>query len=547
MDGGALERLSASDVAGGAAARRPTPTGVTGKVCGDTAAKQKDIMQMLVMRRKKLAALNADTSAIIVGTAACGKSTLLRELLGRDDNKEPKETIGVEYTFATRETEMASGLKWELTGEHGRELRDQKTGRDLPAPPSGGRGLKNKKLADALKSKIEFEPIEWEEFGQNDLRPNHFIKVVVGPEQIRSFKKQHNLPDDSVEGGNSIVCFFKPSNKAEKRKDVAHLWEIGGGTAMKSLLEVPLTETTITNATMVIVADLSRPKEVFAGVEFWMDRLRERLRDIDKAYRATAAYKARGAQNKEGPTPSKIEELKERAAKRFGGGGRWPSGEHPDQALVGHTGINVIIVANKWDLFQKKDPQFLRVMSSCLRFLAHYNGASLLYCAKDSPDKLVDSFRKLLNTHLFSDAPVREKKMDPMKPILVPAGSDTYKSIGEPPFRGNAPEMQAIDPLEMWRRVFESWFETCAELPMGPQKLAANSFDKKYAEKAIDEALDKKQIELKQYRDAQKKDDEDSRREKRVGAPKPSSSRKPSVMKSSRSEAENCPPRAAAP
>ena len=89
------------------------------------------------------------------------------------------------------------------------------------------------------------------------------------------------------------------------RKDVAHLWEVGGGTVMQNLLDVPLTEASVKTATVVIVADLSKPEEVFAGVSYWLKRLRERLQVIDKKL-------------KEKEVTAKImDQLKERAAKRF--------------------------------------------------------------------------------------------------------------------------------------------------------------------------------------------------------------------------------------
>lgn len=43
-------------------------------------------------------------------------------------------------------------------------------------------------------------------------------------------------------------------------KEVCHLWEIGSGPALASLLDVPLSENTVKNVLVSIVVDLSKPK-----------------------------------------------------------------------------------------------------------------------------------------------------------------------------------------------------------------------------------------------------------------------------------------------
>lgn len=299
---------------GGKAADAPTGAGAKEK-------EPKDLMKMIVQQNKKQAAANADTSAIVVGTASCGKSTLLKGLLNKDE--EPKATLALEYSF---------------------------------------------------------------------VRPK------------------------ATESG---------------RKDVAHIWEIGGGTAMQNLLDVPLTESTVKTATVVIVADLSKPEEVFVGVSYWLERLRARLQDIDKVLKSKEA------------TAKVMDQLKERSAKRFdllrqqkgdqAEGGDKPAEKqsqerHPDYKFIKHTGVNVAIVATKWDMFEKKDSELKKIMGRCLRFLAHSNGASLIYCGKGEK-VLVDKFRLLLNHFLFKGPPLksREVSTNHLRPLLVPAGADTFK------------------------------------------------------------------------------------------------------------------------
>lgn len=301
-----------SPSAGAGAVRRAAPPGAVGgsKVAEAPggAGKEKDLLKMVVQQNKKQAAANADMSAIVVGTASCGKSTLLKGLLNKDE--EPKATLALEYSFVRKTT--------------------------------------------------------------------------------------------------------------DGRKDVAHLWEVGGGTAMQNMLDVPLTESSVKTATVVIVADLSKPEELFVGVSYWLDRLRLRLQDIDKVFKSKET------------TAKVMDQLKDRSAKRFGD-------KHPDninkegacgRGMIKHTGVNVIIVATKWDLFAKKDPELKKVMGRCLRFLAHMNGASLLYCGQGEK-LLVDKFRAILSHYLFKAPLVKTKETNHLKPLVVPAGSDTLEVIHE--------------------------------------------------------------------------------------------------------------------
>ena len=238
---------------------RPAPPGIDGGV-KPADAKEKDIMKLLVQQNKKQTASNADSCAIVVGTASCGKSTILRSLLHPsnasqgDKEQEPKPTLALEYSY--------------LRSEPSKSTESRKDG--------GRTG----------------EPGAW----------------------------------GAVQG--------------------AHIWEVGGGTAMQNLLDVPLTDQSVKNATLVIVADLSKPKEVWAGVTYWLERLRTRLQDIDKVLKSKEA------------TAKMMEQLKDRGAKRFGE-------KHPDnvkdgdpttcgRGMIKHTGIHVVIVATKYDVFVKR-------------------------------------------------------------------------------------------------------------------------------------------------------------------------------------------------
>jgi hypothetical protein len=94
-------------------------------------------------------------------------------------------------------------------------------------------------------------------------------------------------------------------------KEVCHLWEIGGGSALAKLLDVPLNESTVKNVVIAIVVDLSKPVETLATIVFWLERIRVRLSEVEKSLKTKK-------------TSEKVmDQLRERSAKRFGE-------KHPD-------------------------------------------------------------------------------------------------------------------------------------------------------------------------------------------------------------------------
>jgi len=94
-----------------------------------------------------------------------------------------------------------------------------------------------------------------------------------------------------------------------------------------------------------------------------------------------------------------MDQLRERAAKRFGE-------KHPDMAnaalrkLLKLTGISVLIIAHKADTFFDKEPEMKKIMGKTLRFLAHTNGAGLVYTSTSDKASL-NNLRRILNQLLY--------------------------------------------------------------------------------------------------------------------------------------------------
>jgi hypothetical protein len=68
--------------------------------------------------------------------------------------------------------------------------------------------------------------------------------------------------------------------------------------------------------------------------------------------------------------PGLEQQLRKKAWARFGR-------DHPDKDLLDPLPVPLIIVGNKFDVFQNMDPEQRKMVARTLRFIAHTNGASL--------------------------------------------------------------------------------------------------------------------------------------------------------------------------
>ena len=258
-----------------------------------------------------------------------------------------------------------------------------------------------------------------------------------------------------------------------ERKDVAHVWEIAGSRRFADACteqdNVFMGMRHVTTAVVVIVLDLSRPHEALPTLEYWLERVKCRTR-------ATfAKLEKRG---------SKLpEQLRTRSAKTFGQ-------THEDVGHVRHLGVTVVVVAAKYDAFERADAELKKIMSRALRHACHAHGASLFYTsglnaaaaatgggedetstvasrrARSADDREDDArrlnrFRAYLNHLVFVGADKRypgriDPEIDYGGAITVVAGSDRFASIGAP--RGASGGAIGGDASAAWRALFREAF-----------------------------------------------------------------------------------------
>ncbi|EFJ46628.1 cytoplasmic dynein 1b light intermediate chain, D1bLIC [Volvox carteri f. nagariensis] len=245
----------------------------------------------------------------------------------------------------------------------------------------------------------------------------------------------------------------KPAAYDHEKKDLAHIWEVGGSQEFAEEIansdQLFLTAKQVTTAVVVIVVDLSDPAGILPTLLYWTEQVKKKL---------TATYEKFEKKGLQLP-----EQLRQRAKSKL-----YASNE--DKDAVYHSGISLVIAATKYDVFKTSDPEVKKVMSRVLRYIAHAHGAFLCYlsglhggggdgsAAEDAA--LLDNFTRLMNHLIFTGLEKKPVlKMQPMSdhngPIMMPAGADTFKSIGRP--RGAA-EGSVTAGLAEWRELFEKMF-----------------------------------------------------------------------------------------
>lgn len=259
-------------------------------------------------------------------------------------------------------------------------------------------------------------------------------------------------------------------------KDVGHIWELGGGTWLSKLMDVPLNPSNLSHTAVVIVVDLSKPKEIWYNLESLLNAAKTRINTLVEEMRSS--------------DPGLKETLTKQAWERVG--------DHPDKNLMSPFLVPLVIIGGKYDLFQEFGSEERKVICKTLRFLAHTHGASLQFFSIKH-ETLVSKMRGLLGHYLFSTNYNKSVQTDHNKPLIVPAGSDALQQIGSPPLsEKDIGRIHAKNPMELWKHAFAGFFPP--EDTMNPAMVDDPSKDQQYSEAAVDSLRSQKDEELERYR-----------------------------------------------
>lgn len=275
--------------------------------------------------------------------------------------------------------------------------------------------------------------------------------------------------------------FGRRSKGANLVKDVAHVWELGGGTFLSNLIETPINQQTIKSLSVVVVVDLSKPDTIWSTLETLLSVVKMRVKKVINELKSTC--------------PSEANAIVAECLARYGA-------DHPDKDLLDIIPIPLAIVGSKFDLYQDFDSEKKKVISKSLRFLAHYHGAHLCFFSSKI-ESLVMKSRGLLGHLVFKTSISKTTTTDHSKAINVLAGMDALSQIGSP-----SSSLGSRSLLEQWKTTFITSFpqEVAANIPEDPCK------DSQYDEPLIDSMRSQKDEELERYKKQQEKKARDEAR-----------------------------------
>ncbi|XP_043551569.1 cytoplasmic dynein 2 light intermediate chain 1 isoform X1 [Chiloscyllium plagiosum] len=260
-------------------------------------------------------------------------------------------------------------------------------------------------------------------------------------------------------------------------KDIAHFWELGGGTSLSDLAQIPITIDSIRTISIVLVLDLSKPNDLWLSME--------KLLNVTKNHINTTI-------NELGKKDSiNVNDFKQKTWKTL-------QRNHPDWELIDPFPIPLVIIGSKYDIFQDFESEKRKVICKTLRFVAHYYGASLLFFS-NKMESTISKMRTILNHLAFGTDRSKAVSVEYNKPLFVPAGLDSLSLIGSPPATEiDLGKINARNPVDLWKKVYEKLFpsENTSELKYveDPAK------NPQYAEPEVDAMRAQKDQELEQYK-----------------------------------------------
>ncbi|KAM6956218.1 cytoplasmic dynein 2 light intermediate chain 1 [Aplochiton taeniatus] len=263
-------------------------------------------------------------------------------------------------------------------------------------------------------------------------------------------------------------------------KDIAHLWELGGGTSLSDLVQIPITPVNVRSLSIILVVDLSKPSCLWSTVE--------------------CLLQATGAQvEKVCSQPQKPGEPKASSKAHVKTALRVLPKDHPDRELISPFPVPLLIIGSKYDIFQEFESEKRKVISKTLRFIAHYYAASLIFTSSKSENLMTKT--KTFFSHLaFGVERGKSVTCDAGKPLFIPVGMDSFSQIGSPPATDvDVGSLHAKNPLDLWKKVFETVFPPESSR-RERQDLKDPAKDPQYQEPQIDAMRAQKDQELDQYK-----------------------------------------------
>lgn len=264
-------------------------------------------------------------------------------------------------------------------------------------------------------------------------------------------------------------------------KDIAHLWELGGGTSLSDLIQFPITVVSIRSLSVVLVLDLSKPNALWGTMEKLLHAAQTQVEKILSQAQQAPKSKPGGKQQKVAHSAARV----------------LPK-DYPDRELISPFPVPLLIIGSKYDLFQDFDADKKKVIGKTLRFLAHNYAASLIFTSIKS-ESLMSKTKSFFSHLAFGLDRGKTVSCDSGKPFIIPAGSDSFSQIGSPPSTDvDITSLHAKNRKDLWKKVYERVFPS--ESPSEQRELKDPAKDPQYSEAQIDAMRAQKDQELEQYK-----------------------------------------------
>ncbi|XP_071250414.1 cytoplasmic dynein 2 light intermediate chain 1 isoform X3 [Salvelinus alpinus] len=238
-------------------------------------------------------------------------------------------------------------------------------------------------------------------------------------------------------------------------KDIAHLWELGGGTSLSDLVQIPITAQNVRSLSVVLVLDLSKPNALWGTMERLLQTTRTQVEKACSKPQRTLESKA-GSKQQAQNRPLMV----------------LPK-DHPDRELINPFPVPLLIIGSKFDIFQ---------------------------FTSSKSESLMSKTKSLFTQLGFGTEKGKSMSSDLSKPLIIPAGMDSLSQIGSPPTTDvDIGTLHAKNPLDLWKKVFEVVFppENTSD---HHRELKDPAKDPQYSEPQIDSMRAQKDTELDQYR-----------------------------------------------
>ncbi|KAM9365539.1 cytoplasmic dynein 2 light intermediate chain 1 [Pholidichthys leucotaenia] len=266
-------------------------------------------------------------------------------------------------------------------------------------------------------------------------------------------------------------------------KDIAHLWELGGGTSLSDLVKIPITPVNIRTLSVILVLDLSKPNVLWGTMD--------KLLQVSQAHVEKVSAQAQQAK-REKSKPGPKHDMHVHSVTRV-----LPK-DYPDREMISPFPVPLLIIGSKYDVFQEFDSEKKKVISKTLRFIAHYYAASLIFTSIKS-ESLMSKTKSFFSHLAFGLDRGKTVSLDSTKPLIIPAGSDSFSQIGSPPTSDvDITSLHAKNPKDLWKKMYDHVFPQ--ESTSEQRELKDPAKDPQYSEPQIDAMRAQKDQELEQYK-----------------------------------------------